>query len=166
MPGTISRSDVSDLEFVDAQELLSDGTNCYKASVSVTSVVGSSKTVTVSGGLEYGDDPVRPKDIITISGNAAAGTYTVASVLSDTQLTVTESIVDAVGGTATFQYPPGASSVGVNPSQLTYSIKNTLQGVLEDISLSIHSDNGRLIFKTDGGLVYNSSGNVLEKGAT
>jgi hypothetical protein len=154
VPGTISRADVSDVDFVDARELLSDGTDAYKSSVSITSVVGSTKTVTVSGGLEYTDDPVRAKDRVDISGNDAAGSYVIASVISDTQFTVSETIVDATGGTAAFRYPPGSESVGVDPTNLSFSSSTNLQAVLEDIDISpteSHSALKQLIHFIDDG---------------
>lgn len=139
MPGTISRSDVSDVDFVDAEELLSDGNDIYKSSVTVVSVVSATKTVTVSGGLEYDDFQVRPDDVVDIESNVAAGTYTVDSVVSDTQFTVKESIVDATGGTADFKYRAGALSVGVDSSNMVFSSSSNLQSVLEDLDYGLSS---------------------------
>lgn len=131
-PG-IAREDLKDLDIVDAPELLSDGTEPYRSAIGIVSVTAGTKTVVVSGGLIFNDEPVEPGDLLTVAGNAAAGNYTVASIVSDTVFTVEEVIADATGGNATFRHPPGATKVGVDPTNLAFSDSNRLQSVIEDL---------------------------------
>lgn len=133
----VAKEDLRDLDIVDAVELLSDGYTTFKPLVGVVSVVGTTKVVTVSGGLVYGDDPIEPGDRVTIAGNAAAGEYKVNTVDSDTEFKVSETIVDATGGTASFKHPPGALKVGVNKDTFRETGANNLQQVLEDLELTI-----------------------------
>jgi hypothetical protein len=135
----VAKEDLVDVDIIDAVELLSDGYATYKPAVGIVNVVGTSKTVNVSGGLIYGDDPVEVSDRVTIAGNAAAGDYTVASIVDDDTFTVAETIVDATGGNATFKHPPGAQKVGVDNDLFRETNANTLQGVLDDIELAIRA---------------------------
>lgn len=131
--GGIAKEDITDVDIVDSRELLSDGTDAYQSSVSVTSVTASTKTVVVSGGMVYNDNPVESGDLVTIAGNAAAGDYTVDAVTDDTTFTVVESTTDATGGTATFNHPPGATKVGVDDTNLELPA-STVQEALENLS--------------------------------
>lgn len=131
MPG-IAKEDIKDLDIVDSRELLSDGTDAYQSGVGVVSVTASTKTVVVSGGIVYNDDPVEPGDLVTIAGNAAAGDYTVDTVTDDTTFTVVEATTDATSGTVTFYHPPGATKVGIDPTNLNLTDDN-VQDALESI---------------------------------
>lgn len=135
----IAKEDLRDLDIVDARELLSSGFDAYQSAVGVVSVVSATKTVVVSGGLIFNDNPVETGDRVTIAGNAAAGDYTVDSVLSDTSFTVVEAIVDASGGTATFKHPPGALKVGIDPTNLVFSGATNLQEAVEDLDSGLNS---------------------------
>ena len=131
MPG-IAKEDIKDLDIVDSRELLSDGTDAYQSGVGIVSVTASTKTVVVSGGIVYNDDPVESGDIVTIAGNAAAGDYTVDTVTNDTTFTVVETTTDATGGTATFKHPAGATKVGVDDVPLSFTAAD-VQAALEEL---------------------------------
>lgn len=128
----VAKEDITDVDIVDARELASDGTDAYQSGVGVVSVTASTKTVVVSGGLVYNDNPVEADDLVTIAGNAAAGDYTVDAVIDDTTFTVVESTTDATGGTVTFYHPPGATKVGVDDTTLNLTSDN-VQAALEAI---------------------------------
>lgn len=133
---SLAPSDLKDAGFVDAEELGSDGT-AEHASGSVTSVV--SGVVTVSG-LSLYDPATAPaeNDIVVISGNTGAdGSYTLNAVTADNAFTVKEPIGDGTGGTVSIRYPSGALSVGVDPTNITFSTATDLQQMLEDIAAEI-----------------------------
>ncbi len=142
---TIDKSDISDLDIVDAVELASDGYSVYRTE-SLVSTTASNKQVVISSSgpidvLENIDDPVEFGDRIFISGSTAAdGYYTVDSILDETTLTVLESIPNSTGGTATFMYSAGATKVGIDATMLSQTNKNTLQGVLEDLDAAVAGD--------------------------
>lgn len=134
----LRRTDILDTEIVDAIELASDGTTTLQGGVSIVSVVGATKTVTITGwNLNEPDNPIEAEDIAVITGNAAAGTYTVASVVDNTHFVVTEAIVDAAGGAVEFRYPAGALKVGFDPVGLVVATSNDVQGALQDHDPSI-----------------------------
>ena len=133
---SVAPEDLRDAGFVDAAELGSDGTAQY-ADGGIVAV--ASGVIEVSG-LYLLDPTTAPEadDVVVIAGNTAAdGEYTVDSVVDNTHLTVNESIVDGTGGTAVFRHPPGAGRVGVDPTNMGQTIKNWLQGVLEDLDAAI-----------------------------
>jgi len=136
----VDREDVRDLDFIDATELASDGSVSFKTAP-VTGVSSGTITVNPSAdyfGLVYGDEPIEADDIFILSGATAGnGSYTVASVLSNTTFTVVEAIPDSTGGTAEFRHPSGAKKVGVDPSAIASSTSTNLQKVLEDLDASI-----------------------------
>ena len=143
--------DLVDDGFVDAAELGSDGTAEY-AQGGVVAV--ASGVIEVSG--VYLQDPFtapEAHDTVIIAGNVAAdGTYTVATVVDNSHLTVNEVIADGAGGTASFRHPAGALAVGVDPTNLTQTIKNWLQGVLEDLDAAI----------SGGGITENQHRSLLQ----
>lgn len=112
---SISKSDVKDLDFIDAPELASTNQSTFRSGDSVESTTSSTKTIVFSSGtlLVNGDLPPEIGDNVIISGTTGAdGTYTIASVVDDVTITVSESINDSTGGSAAFKYPAGASKVG------------------------------------------------------
>jgi hypothetical protein len=76
---SVRKEDVFDPDFADANELSSDGTLVFKAGVTVVSTTAATKTITISSFdlVNERDTPVNSGDLVTLSGNAAAGTYTV-----------------------------------------------------------------------------------------
>lgn len=105
----LSKSDLADADVLDAEELNSVGTVPY-AVFSVTSTTSGTKTVTIAldsrgrGLLTY-FHRVRVGDTIVLAGTSGAnGTYTVASIVDNLNLTVVESINTSTGGTASLTY--------------------------------------------------------------
>jgi len=133
---SISKQDIKDLDFVDAEELIADGSTNFRSGDTVVSTVSATKTINLSGTLLInGDEPVEPNNKVVLTGTTGAdGIYTVATVPSDTSVTVVESINDSTGGAAAFMFPSGATQIGVDPTNLTWTTKDVLQGVLEDIT--------------------------------
>jgi hypothetical protein len=141
MPG-ISRTDIIDGDFIDAVELKSDGTVTY-LTVTVVSTTSGTQTVVVNiasdgEGILFGrDHEVVPGDIVVLSGTsggAGDGTYTVATVPTNTSLTVTGAIGTSTGGNATFYYTSGSTNVGFGQTKQNITSSNILQQALTDIS--------------------------------
>ena len=143
MVGGITKEDIEDVEIVDAEELSADGSTNYTTGATVVSTTSSTKKVVFSSiDLIYDkDERAEVNDILiltgTSGGGAADGTYTIASVDDQTSVTVVETIADSTGGTADFRHPAGATKVGVDPTNITASTQNDLQGVLEDLDGAI-----------------------------
>src|ERR1700687_1179323 len=113
--GGISKADLTDADVYDASELSTDGTVGY-LTVSITATTCGTKTVIISlagdgeGILYSKDHPVAINDKVVItatSGGLGNGTFTVATVVSDTSFTVVETIGTSTGGSASFKYLPG-----------------------------------------------------------
>lgn len=130
---SITANDLVDAGFVGEDELLSSGSLSYRSEPIVDIVSGTISFAANTALINY-DDPIQPGDLIVITGNAAAGTYTVSATnlnLDDHE--VDEPIVDAAGGTANFRHPAGASRVGVDLTGLTRITSGNLQGALGDL---------------------------------
>lgn len=138
MPNRLTRQDVSDLDFVDAAELLANGSTSYRTGVVVVSTTSGTQTVVLTAGsaILRGDDPVEADDKVILAGNAAAGTYTVATVVDDVTFTVVEAIVTSTGGTAAFRYVPGAKRVGFDPTGLIVTSATNVQDAIKDVATS------------------------------
>lgn len=135
MTNRISKDDIVDADFIDAEELLSSGSTTYRTAVTVVSTTAATKYVVISpGGLKGevvpNDVPSEVGDKVTIAGNAAAGTYTIAAVINDTTLQTVEAIVDATGGTTSFKHKAGALHVGFDPTG-TPTTETNVQDALE-----------------------------------
>lgn len=132
----IRHEDILDADIVDSVELLSSGSTVI-ATDTLVSTVNATKRVTVSTyNLDDPDAPIEPGDIVVIAGNAAAGTYHVASVVSTTILVVVESIPSSTGGSVTFYDPAGATKIGISPTNLTTTTATVLQNAFGSIDLN------------------------------
>jgi len=138
----ISKADVSDLDFVDAVELGSDGTAVF-LTTTVVSTTSGTKVVVVNlasdgEGIFYSfDHPVQAGDFVTLtgtSGGLANGTYTVASVTNDTTFVVVESIATSTGGSASFKYDAGALHVGFDATKQNQTSSTNLQTAVTAVS--------------------------------
>ena len=148
----IAKSDLRDADIVDAVELLSDGalgvTSPFYGPTTVTSTTSGTKTVVVpvdSGGegLLDPDHTVKAGDKAIISGTsggAGDGTFTVATVPSETTFTIVESIGTSTGGSVTFQHKSGSLNVGLDSTNLISSSKSTVQDVVGDMDLAMFLD--------------------------
>jgi len=135
---SIEPQDLRDAGVVDAVELASAGAAADEyLSGSVVSVVSGLVTVSAMT-LVNPDEPLENLDIFVLSGATAGdGAYTVDTIDSGTTFTVNESIADSTGGSASFRHPAGATKVGVDPTNLSQSEQDTLQGVMEDIDTAV-----------------------------
>ena len=132
----IRHEDIFDADIVDAVELLSSGSTVI-ATDTLVSTVNATKRVTVSTyNLDDPDAPIEPGDIVVIAGNAAEGTYHVASIVSTTIFVVVESIPGSTGGSITFYDPPGATKIGISPTNLTTTTATILQNAFGSIDLN------------------------------
>jgi hypothetical protein len=140
----ISQSDIIDADFETAAELISDGTvgnATFLAAVTVVSTTSGTKTVVIGtpsdgeGILNSKDHPVEAGDFVSITGTSGGlgnGTFTVASVVSDTSFTVVESIGTSTGGLVSFFYRAGAFAIGLNPADMQMTAANVLGTTLKD----------------------------------
>lgn len=133
----IRTEDVLDEDFVDARELASDGYDIYR-SVNLVSTTLATKTVVIissspADDLVFSDFPLQVGDFVDIFNNAAAGRYTVNTVVDSTSFTVVESIVDSIDGYANLIYPAGASKVGFDSTGVSFTNSDNLQDALVDI---------------------------------
>jgi hypothetical protein len=157
MSNRISKTDVADVEFRDAEELIADGQTTYRT-VGLVSTTAATKRVVISSPgildrLDNVDEPLQAGDIVVISGNAAAGTYTCAAIINATTFSVVQAIPNSTGGSADFQHPAGATVVGINNTTLSYTTKTTVQGALEDVpgALPVPVQVGNVLFAVDTG---------------
>jgi hypothetical protein len=143
----IRASDIFDSDFVEPNELASDGYTVYLPNIGVVSTTSGSHTVVISPipdgeGLTTPafDHPVGVGDIVYLYNTSGAdGYYTIASIVNDTTLTVVESINSSTGGFVDFIWPVGASGVGVNPARISGVTSTNLQGALEEIAFTASS---------------------------
>ena len=141
-PG-ISREDVRDLHFIDAEELASPATTVIFTGATVVSTTSSTKRVVLSGidiiyDTEY---QLEADDIVVLSGTSGGsgdGTFTVAAVVDATTFDVNESIGDSTGGSCEARHPAGAAKVGADPTNLVFSSATDVQQVLEDLDYGLN----------------------------
>lgn len=138
----VRKSDVFNLDFLDAEELQTDGSFVY-LTVTVVSTTSGTSTVVINtpadgeGIITGRDHPVKVGDLVDLTGTSGGlgdGTFTVATVATDLSFTVVESIGTSTGGSVDFRYVPGAQSIGYNPIGQNTSAETNLQGALTDVS--------------------------------
>lgn len=102
--------------------------------ISVASTDSGTKTVTLaSGGVE---EWLQAGDVAEISGGTPSGDYTVASIVSDTEFTVEDTIPDSTSeGSFTGYHAIGAAKVGVDPSPWSNITGTTVQSALESADI-------------------------------
>lgn len=153
----IRREDVLDSDFIDAIELSSDGYLLYRTSdLLSTTAIGSIITIDPSSSLDlldFGEQIIESKDRVFIFGTDDGygdGYYTVNQVIDSFNFTVFETITNSVNGFINFYYPSGASKVGVDQTNLTFTDKTNVQEALEDLSLLVTpTDNGQILYSDD-----------------
>ena len=136
----ISKSDITDVDIVDANELASDGYTIYASGITLTNINSIAHQITISGYyvLHNRDNPIAVNDRILISGSTTSdGYYTIASLIDDSNFTVNESINSATVGTISFMYAPsGAKQVGYDPSQQSSITAHNVQDAITELSNS------------------------------
>jgi len=136
----IRKEDIIDAEIVDADELISDATLVYFATITIVSTTTGTNIIVVSGfTFNNPDVQVEAGDLIQITGSAAAGTYTINSIINSTTIDVVESIVTSTGGTADLLYDSGSLRVGFNPAGLTAVSATDVQNAIQQLATSIGS---------------------------
>lgn len=106
----------------------------------VSSTTSGTKVVVVNSATFF-DWKTDVNDLVVITGGAAAGTYTVNSIVSQTQLTVVEAIPTTLTtGTLTIYHPPAATKIGIDSSNFTEISGANLQSVLDDIDSALGSN--------------------------
>lgn len=146
---TIRYPDVNPYDFYDAAELNTDSTVVYLTVTVVSTVAPNIVNVNLASdgeGILYSrDHPVHAAnltvgglgdfaDITGTSGGAGDGTYEVATVVSDTQFTVTGTIANSTGGSVNFRYQSGAEVVGYDQADQNITATNLVQGAVTDVS--------------------------------
>lgn len=144
---TIRYPDLNPYDFYDAPELNSDGTVVYLTLTVVSTVAPNIVNVSLAadgeGILTSRDHPLHAAsvtgfgdlaDITGTSGGAGDGTFTVATVVSDTQFTVSGTLGNSSGGSANFRFPSGATDVGYSQTKQNITSSNLVQPALTDIS--------------------------------
>ena len=146
---TIRFPDLYPYDFYDAPELNSDSTVVYLTLTVVSTVAPNIVNVNLAAdgeGILYSrDHPVRAAniavgglgdfvDITGTSGGAGDGTFQVATVVTDTQFTVSGTVGNSAGGSANFRYQAGASDVGYYQVKQNITSTNLVQPALTDVS--------------------------------
>lgn len=146
---TIRYPDLNPYDFYDAAELNTDSTVVYLTLTVVSTVAPNIVNVALAadgeGILTGRDHPVHAAnlavgglgdfaDISGTSGGTGNGTFQVATVVSDTQFTVTPNIAASTGGSVNFRYQSGAQDVGFLQTKQAITSKNLVQPALTDIS--------------------------------
>jgi len=114
LPNLFRRNQIDDASIIEQDELAASGMNssAFRSGLVISSVVASTKTITFVGSGLFTEPRVQPNDIINITTGTAAGRYLIATVVSDTVLTVVETISNASSGGADIYYRSGAFITG------------------------------------------------------
>lgn len=145
MVNQISKTDVTDSEFLDAEELQSDSTFVYLTTTAVSTTSGT-KIVVINlppdgeGILISRDHPAQTDDFVVISGTSGGlgdGTFTIDVVLSETSFSVLETIGTSTGGAVDFHYKSGATRIGFDPTGLSHVTSNNVQDAIEELDASV-----------------------------
>jgi hypothetical protein len=149
---TVRFPDINPYDFYDAVEVSSDSTYVY-LTVTVTSTVAPNivNVALASDGegiLTSRDHPVHAAnltasglgdfaDISGTSGGLGNGTFQVATILSDTQFTVTTTVGNSTGGSVNFRYRAGSEPIGVDLTGLIHVTHNNVLGAIRDLDAAI-----------------------------
>jgi hypothetical protein len=141
----VSKTDVTDSEFLDAEELQSTGTFIY-LTTTVVSTTSGTKTVVINlpsdgEGVLYGrDHPAQAGDFVVITGTSGAlgdGTFTIASVPTDTSFVVVETIGTSTGGSVDFYYQSGAKKIGLSNTGMTHVTTSNVQDAISELDSAV-----------------------------
>lgn len=145
MVNQISKTDVTDNEFLDQEELESDSTFVYLTTTLVSTTSGTNVVVinlpSDGEGILFGrDHPAEPGDFVVITGTSGGlgdGTFTIDVVLTDTSFSVLGLIATSTGGSIDFHYRAGAERIGLDPTGLTHVTSNNVQDAIEELDASV-----------------------------
>lgn len=147
-----------DALYISEAELASCGDVYQHASVypiSLNSTASVTRNIYVPAARWY-TWQVAPGDKVVITGNVAAGTYTVHSIADQQNFIVEEAIVDSTGGSLSVFHPDAATRIGVddtdfdhvegnNLHDILFSIDSQLGDTASGISVSTHRDLDQLV---------------------
>jgi hypothetical protein len=141
--------DLNPYDFYDAAELNTDSTVVYLTITVVSTVAPNIVNVALAsdgeGILTSRDHPVHAAnmtigglgdfaDISGTSGGLGNGTFEVATIVSDTQFTVTPNIGTSLGGSVNFRYQSGAQVVGYSQVKQNITSSNLVNPAVTDVS--------------------------------
>jgi len=141
----IRKADLEDLDFLDAEEIQSDGTFVY-LTTTVVSTTSGTKVVVVNlpsdgeGLITGADHPVQSGDIVILTGTSGSlgnGKFTVDTVIDDTSFSVLETIGTSTGGSINFYYKAGALSVGLDPTGMIHVVSNNVQDAIFELDSAV-----------------------------
>lgn len=145
MVNQVSKSDVTDTEFLDAEELQSDSTFVY-LTTTVVSTTSGTKVIVIDllpdgSGIFYDrDHPAQSDDFVVITGTSGGlgdGTFTIDTVIDDTSFSVLEAIGTSTGGSVDFHYKSGATRIGLDPTGLAHVSSNNVQDAIEELDAAV-----------------------------
>lgn len=145
MVNQVSKSDVTDSEFLDAEELQSDSTFVYLTTTVVSTDAGT-KVVVIDlpadgQGIFFGrDHPAQTDDFVVITGTTGGlgdGTFTIDTVIDDTSFSVLETIGTSTLGSVAFHYKSGATRIGFDPTGLAHVASTNVQDAIEELDSAI-----------------------------
>lgn len=146
---TIRYPDLNPYDFYDAAELNTDSTVVFLTLTVVSTVAPNIVNVNLAAdgeGILYSrDHPVHAAnltvgglgdlaDITGTTGGAGNGTFQVATVVSDTQFTITGTLGNSTGGSVNFRYQSGSQNVGFSQIKQNITSTNLVQPALTDVS--------------------------------
>jgi hypothetical protein len=146
----ISKTDVVDGEFLDQEELGSDGSFVYLTTTAVSTTSGT-RIVVVDlpadgqGILLGRDHPAQTGDFVTITGTSGGlgnGTFSIDVVLTDNSFSVLGSIGTSAGGSIDFHYRAGAELIGLDPTGLAHVTSHNVQGAIEQLDAVVGTGTG------------------------
>jgi len=143
----LTRADIEDISIVDAVELAAPKSGYYASSITVVSTNSGTKRVVVSSVdiIHDVDTQLEAGDFVVITGTSGGlgnGTFTVASIVDTVTFVVTETIGTSTSGSVSFQYPAGATKVGVDIANLHYGSSTDLQTLLTRLDWASLLENG------------------------
>jgi hypothetical protein len=148
----ISVSDITDNEINDSFEQLSDGYMVYGTGI-VNNCNSLTKTITIIplsnfNNLINGDSCIQSKDRIYIYNSTNAdGYYTINTIISGTQFTVFENILNSINGNILYMHPSGASKIGFDHSKSKNITANTVQKALEQLDGIANSSSNKITIR-------------------
>lgn len=154
MANEVDKNQISDSSIVEEAELSSTGLSGlpYSTGLVISIVDSITKKITLSSG-DFNEPRTQELDHIVISGGSAVGNYTIDEVLSDTEATVKESIVNASSGTIEVFYRSGAEISGFDPTDSQFDVSvDTVKKALDNIKKGAIKGNNLTHFLVDDDL--------------
>lgn len=140
----ITKEDLHDVDFVDAEELRADGYTVFRT-VALSHTESNNSTVIIDPAdfldlLNSSlDNPPQIGDFVYIyQSTEADGYYIITDIIDSITFSVDGYIFDSTGGFADFIHPSGASNVGFDATGLTTISADNVQEALEQVDVAIN----------------------------